>query len=573
MKKTALLAAAMFSALLVLPLAACNNTSSFKVDDYALSLDSEYLSDDALADKELPDTYVKLNGNAYNYSSGDRLIALQSTDTSNPESEATFRLYDTETKQNVGESFTQQYKTGSDFYILGNSVSNGTGLNLRMVAPNGQQLVTDAYATSLYSSKAPQTDTFSAYVNGAKKQILSITYVKSSDANDTALPTTTVYFTYSSKNETYTKIEETDIDLLPGGSVAGSQVISTNVTELGADVDNGERPTSLDGWSVIGADDASSTFTFIKTTDGITVRNDLEVKNAHAIGFLKNYLFYYEMEKVESSATSGYNVVVETNTNYNSYSLKYKATLYRYDILNGKKKKLNCDYYIASASDRLYNNNAHDYDKAIVFGYEFHGGVAVVSSDMPATQLVINENASICLDLSTKPFSLDSEILKLSDNRYFCDDTIFDKNFNVISSLSNAKVYKNQSLIVSLASNSRKFAVDFNGKVVLEPIYSSLDFYGDYALTTVYTKTDTKTNYVVSKNNPNGTSVYTLTGKLESASFTMSSGLLTFPDVSTSTIYNLSGSQILSGLSSPSVTPVCGGLLVDDGSNGAYLIY
>lgn len=82
---------------------------------------------------------------------------------------------------------------------------------------------------------------------------------------------------------------------------------------------------------------------------------------------------------------------------------------------------------------------------------------------------------------------------------------ILDENLNAIASVPQVTGLYAQEQLIVCRTNNKYMAVDFEGKIVFEPKYSSLNFYGGYARTNVTEKSGrVLSNMIVSKEAPNG---------------------------------------------------------------------
>ena len=125
---------------------------------------------------------------------------------------------------------------------------------------------------------------------------------------------------------------------------------------------------------------------------------------------------------------------------------------------------------------------------------------------------------------------------------------LIDDELNIIASVATDyySVYKNSQLIVCRVSDNY-MAIDFDGKIVLEPKYSSLTLYGGYALTDITEFDGTvKTNYLVSKDNIAGTALENMIAENESLLLN-SNGIIVKRDQNNkATVYNYAGTEIMS---------------------------
>lgn len=155
-------------------------------------------------------------------------------------------------------------------------------------------------------------------------------------------------------------------------------------------------------------------------------------------------------------------------------------------------------------------------------------------------------------DLSNKPFDLSGGLIKLSKNRFLTSTSdemfLIDDELNIIASVATPhySIYKNSQLIVCRVSD-KYMAIDFDGKIVLEPKYSSLTLYGGYALTDITEFDGTvKTNYLVSKDNIAGTALENMIAENESLLLNSYGIIVKLDQNNKATVYNYAGTEIMS---------------------------
>lgn len=138
----------------------------------------------------------------------------------------------------------------------------------------------------------------------------------------------------------------------------------------------------------------------------------------------------------------------------------------------------------------------------------------------------------------------DNRLLAASDDEFF----IVDNDLNEIASVAtnSYQIYKNSQLIVC-GMNGQYMAIDFDGKVVMEPKYSSLTLYGGYALTNI-TETDgtVKNNYLVSKDNIAGLALDSIGNLTDSLIYNSDGIFVKLDEQNKATVYNYAGTAITS---------------------------
>lgn len=548
MKKSSLLLTAVFAATLALPLAACSGgASEFRVDDYALSLDSERLPAKTLSDKKAVTSVLQLDGAPETVLGNGTFLSLRIR---NAEEQTTkYKLFDTATREYVTEAeFDHVKSAGASFTSCGTLRADGSSA-ITVFSPAGERVL-DAYAMNVYSYPTASVQTM--YVNGIAAAVYTLQYFTAAGQTQKAVK----YFIKNSAG-CYEEVSSDRVSSSPVDLYVGAQFNNFGSSVyLGSDKDGSGRTSSLDGWFSLANGTLTETswegalFTGTVTyrhESGLVKQNVLTLKNALELGCYGGALYYYEMTLVDPDAKDGYNTVICTD----EPNVKYDAALYRYEIAKGKLSRLESDYFFTDMGNTLYNYSLSDFDKVCAKGYPYVNGVAVVSSDTVASRLIADGSANVCLDLTAMPYSLDGNILRLKNNRYYTDGVIFDGEMNPVSVLGKAKIYKNLGLIVA-ERNNRVLAVDFDGRIVFPPDYASLDFYGGSALTTVYDKNGTpRTQYVVNKDNLKGSVINEWIAAPKNAAVEVHGGLIDVTVESTdesapftTTLYNLDGAQI-----------------------------
>ena len=276
------------------------------------------------------------------------------------------------------------------------------------------------------------------------------------------------------------------------------------------------------------------------------------INNGFTVGFVKNYLYFAEVQKLPYDAKSGYNVYEQSGSVATVSKMKY--TYYRYDILKDKVSKYDPGYCILPNSmTAVFNYKDKAADAAIIKdAVNYVDGVAVISSQTVYRTYVVDANLKVGADLSNKPFSLTGGLIKLSENRFLTSTSdemfLIDDDLNIIASVvtPHYSIYKNSQLIVCRVSD-KYMAIDFDGKVVMEPKYSSLTLYGGYALTDITEFDGTvKTNYLVSKDNIAGTALENMIAENESLLLNSYGIIVKLDQSNKAKIYNYAGTEIMS---------------------------
>ena len=203
----------------------------------------------------------------------------------------------------------------------------------------------------------------------------------------------------------------------------------------------------------------------------------------------------------------------------------------------------------------LYNYKTKKFDAAQVDAVAYENGVAVLSEYGAAKTYIVDTSFKVGFDLSNKPFTMNDLGLKLKNNRFLIEDHIVDAKLNVIASIPEAEYVYKDSQLITFQYNEYFGAVDFDGKVVLEPKYENLELAGGIAFTDVRKSVaETTPDCLVSVTNPAGTSTDKLLGDSENWLSAPLPGLLVKKnnDTDTVTLYNYAETVLatLSGVSS-----------------------
>lgn len=270
----------------------------------------------------------------------------------------------------------------------------------------------------------------------------------------------------------------------------------------------------------------SKTYTFYKNDSRIST---VELSNATVVGFVGNYLYYYDVSAVSSEATEGYNYEYVVN----GAVVKANYTLYRFDVAKGGEvEEVETDYIVTIDSHHtaspLYNYTTKTFDKLAVTALKKVNGVATDGKNNREYVLVLDDEFKVSADLSAKNVN-GAFLVKLKDGRYLdlMSSLIVDDELNTVAEIPYNfdvnDIWAEKGLLVceyKTVNSSNYYStkkvtmfVDFDGKVVIEPssldcgsYYSddypdgTLEFYGDVA----YNSTTRK---LYSAANPSGVAV------------------------------------------------------------------
>ena len=542
-------------ALLALPLTACGGekkaptAKAIKLADYSVTLDAKQNGREIYTENTGYTAANKLNGIAANANSYG-ITALFNSETQK------YTLYDLNNGQTLmsGQEFSNISLDGATgcFKLMNYDAAGNT--NKWGVADwTGTKMLMDMTEISAYSSVTIETMD-NCYVGNEiyPAEILKIQYTPA--GADTAV---SKYFRILAEDmfsaPSIDSVEENKLNIGSPSSV-GSAVSAierapvyqraASVKSVYGDMDSYSYSVNLINYENF----MKAALTFY---DGDAQKGTVNIKNGFIIGFIEKYLYYAEVETLPYDAESGYNVYQQTGDSFTSVS-KMNFTYYRYDVIKNKLKKINPGYIILPEDlDNLYNYSDKKFDAATVQAINLVDGVATLNDSADYKTYVVNSDLKVIADLSEKPFRL-SSIVKLNDNRFMISDDgvnyIVDKKLNEIASFSSSSAYRiyKSSQLIAYSDNGRYMAVDFNGSVVFEPKYSSLEFYGGVALTDIMGVSSDNEDYFVSRDNLAGSAASALIGDNETMIFSDYGIIVKKNAENKITVYNYKGVELLS---------------------------
>lgn len=510
MKKKGIIAVALTASILAVPLAACGEGAEYKPADYAFSLQSEEVAE-LTTQNALYTKAAKING---------RISPIQSNDNPySPEYLPVAKLLNAAGKYVLFD--LNEEKTllnGKEFDAIDYDSSSHL-LRLTLTDASDSDKTNTGYCTVKGEEFLPlgeyddiTLNAVSGYLNGSYKQttVYSLTHTTENGTKET-----TKYYTFDAKNNQTTTISSSEFRTTAFDMSAG---VTANAVDLQEFYDNDKaNPLSTYAYSVEMSGEVDNPVVSGTYGAAITVYKDgaisgsVSLKNAFVLGTVGSCLYYYEVTAMPESAESGFNVVYQQNKSGVISTAKYDFTLYRYDILKGDEaKETSADYLYTEPLTPLYNHTESAYDKAAAEGYEFVKGVAFVSENVTSSQLILDDKLAVSFDQTEKPYTV-ATLIRLKENRYFTAAKngsmgyILDENLNAIASVPQVTGLYAQEQLIVCRTNNKYMAVDFEGKIVFEPKYSSLNFYGGYARTNVTEKSGrVLSNMIVSKEAPNG---------------------------------------------------------------------
>ena len=458
--------------------------AEFKLAEYAHALDSKYAEENrydyAKNNSNIHDAFTGVIKKSYKNLEKDGSSDFAIATVANEDADDTYTLYDIKNDKELFTGYdriTRQSGYFEHFVLIKKNASDK--YEYQYVGPDGKTVIGPKFTEDTkYVSSHIDIDSLPGYTDeeGNIFRFYSVTYTTGTGANEKEVEKFFCIMTDEDGVVTFKEVKEADTEIPEEESEypAGTQLGLTR-RELG---DSELFPSQWDGIEYTVEGNLSSTYTYYKND---TKLSSFSIKNGSLIGHVGNYAYFVEMEAVGIQATDGYNV--EALTEY--YSGKAMYTLYRYDFVNAaaEAEEVKTDYVVMGGTTRLYNYTTKKYDKLVVTAVKKENGVAIYNVASKTYRLILDEDFNISADISDK--NVESfNFYKLKDNRFLSGNTIVDGDLNIVAQLpgNNPRVWADRSLIV--CNSSGTMFVDFDGKVVVEPVYGTLRFYGDVAYNT-----------------------------------------------------------------------------------------
>lgn len=555
-------------AMLCVSLTACGDkggiakTNKIKIDNYAVALaDTDYTEQSAYTTvTEISGGYI---GAGSSYSPSYNSYGIASVTVPKTEGSPKYKLYNVNTKSYVSATeydsivISDSYDGG---FITVTSISDSTTTKT-LLDPTGTKTILPAKEYDDYINVTKM----SLYVSGATERstVYQIEYTEK-DADKESYK----YYVDNAKEDAeypdLSEVAESEVSEYPQ-TAAGTVISSVTAYPV---YDEDEEVGDMKAYTyAVRLLENGREYTFYK--DG-SESGKVVVKNGEELGFMENYMYYVEEEILPHDAKKGYNVYMLTSSSYTA-AVKKNVTYYKYDIVKNKTSKFNPGYYIFDDIYPFYNRVDKKYDAAAVLAVPFVDGVAVVNGTADIRTYIVDKDFKVGYDLSDTPYSVE-EVIKLKDDRYLLvgeSRYIVNGKMETIASFNGSfNVYPDSQLITVYANNVYG-AIDFDGKVVLEPKYSRLNFVGGVALADVNVSvTETKEKCLVSVSNKNGTEIESMLKKAAADSGesdevwadTSRAGILVKrnPNNGKYTVYNYAGTEIKSfeNVTNFNITPV-----------------
>ncbi|MGN0822627.1 MAG: hypothetical protein ACI4NG_02540, partial [Candidatus Gallimonas sp.] len=527
------------------------------LENYALPLDATEL--DGLFNGEAITTATKIDG----------VVSVLDENYAKVSVTGGYKLYDLVGKKFVNDTvYTAIGKTNP---LIVMSKTNGADTVYDYYAPDGTKIAENLPAQAAI---APQ----SAYVNGKRTNVYTVSY-QAANASETER-----YFTYqaefSDQKKVWKELQKTDFRLTPYDTTVGA-TMDMAVSYTAPLLDDYENPLSNYCASMQSYGHNIGISGQIVFYENGAKKSELTLSDAETLGFVGEYLYYYEILPVASSAEKGYNVLEETTTSSGTVVTKYNYTLHRYDVPAGKDKVVKADYLFTDGLGApLYNRTDKVYDK--IYAEEavpFVDGVAYLSDTVRASRLILNDDLSVFKDLTNTPYNIEAGVIRLKEDRYLVSGYginnslmfIIDGDWNKIATFSGEPTVCAKAGLLTFTDNRSYMAVDFDGKIVLEPKYGALNFYGDAAYATV--DGDAK---IVTVANPDGKEAWEVIGAAETDNVQLTTDGLIFKTVDGSvTVYNYQGAKLLENVSNINTTESNGYVVLtatESGNTVSYLL-
>ena len=466
----------------------------FVISEYAHSLNSPYAEENFTDYSNTP--YVKKEYSSmsqlryedfrYDYN-GSSDFAIAKVAAKDDDSQPTWTLYNVKTESKLFEGYNEIKRISGSFEYFRLKKVTDEKTVYTYVGPDGKLLPLKSFTNDdiLSGDSHLSVSTMQAYKDKENNTLYfySVTYkVAVLDEDDEPTGETKNVVTYFRKKVdkdgdfTFAEVtkDEAEADpesLFPAGSVLAPE------KEVLADKDSYPN-SNWKGIEVLVQGGVSKTYTFYKND---AVLSSVVAYNPEFVGYVGNYMYYYEKEAVSSDAKEGYNY------EFNYYGTVYKAnyTLYRFDFVKGGEPVEVETQYIVTETEATLFNTAHDsFDKLAVVAVKKENGVAVRNDESKQYLLVLDDEFKVSVDLSAKNIT-DTEIIKLQSGTYLVGNLIVNDNLDTVAKIpgqySRISVWEDKNLLVCKSNSGYTMLIDYYGRVVIEPVYGSLTFYGDVA--------------------------------------------------------------------------------------------
>lgn len=478
-------------------LTACSDgnldASKFKISNYAHSLDSVYskvnrtdYADNAV-NKEVR-TFTKLTGFDTISESYGKYIKVRVDDN--------YSLYDAEANRIIYNNYnyiSRIYPADFNIYFNIYVLQKTSGGKYQFAGPDGALLTNKSFDSNYISVSSMG---LAQSVTGTEE---SISYYKITLGNEGQ---TALYFSmtsYYDKEDKWESVTEAQAKEAIGEKYTVGTQLGLDTEKI--DVNNELYPVNnYQGieYSKEGSE-IKTTYTYYKNGEKLS---SVTVNMGEIVGYVGDYVYYYEMELAKSDATKGYNFEMTAVA-----TVKANISLYRYNFIKGGgKMAVDMGGYVISpdvSAMSLYNYSTDKIDAIVVPAIRKVGGVAVASGTFSSSGnftivnsslIVLNSSGKAIADLSGTNLS-SLNVYKLEEGKYLAGNYILDEKLNTVAKLpGTSSVWAEKQLISTYVYGYGNMLVNYNGKVVMEP-KTSLTFYGDTALGSdgkVYSITDTE---------------------------------------------------------------------------------
>lgn len=420
-----------------------------------------------------------------------------------------YKFFDTNTDAFVGdEYFNIEYEnmlpvvktTAADAEVTKYKILNP--LNLTELMPEAD-----------YISISVESEVF--YENGEEGMYL-VVKTKKTDDEDFSYN----YFKLDGESLTDATITAADpANLSVSPVAAGSTVIAATTYDIPA-----AEGSALDGysysykiWDFSDADAVNVTYTLYK--DNAIVRT-ATLLSARILGYVDGKIIYSTYERLDAAAKNGYNLVYQYEGE--SSTVKYNVEYFSYDLLTGETDDIKDPGYLVIPADEdlsaVQNSKTDKYDAFAVCGVKLSDGVALINDSTVYYSLLVNEEFDVIHDFTGKPFSANSRIYTINDNRFFTVAEnityILNEKYEVLASFNDGvrSIDRENSLIAAVNGNY----YDFDGKLVYNgAMYTGkTEIYNGAFRATVNNllNGEITANAIVDRNNLNGRTAHDILG-------------------------------------------------------------
>lgn len=194
--------------------------------------------------------------------------------------------------------------------------------------------------------------------------------------------------------------------------------------------------------------------------------------------FVGDYLYYAKLDQVEEKSKNANLIYV------GDVEERYNYEFHRYDIIANKDVKLNYNVKI-DYIEPLYNSKEKAYDAVVIVGAKLKNNTYQEGSNFT---YIADKDLNVAYDISGADYSGAFKLYSLDDEHYMLQSgnskTVFNKQMERVSEFDSAIYFTNEKLFAFSGFENNLGFANFEGKVVIDPVYELTGFYGGVAYAT-----------------------------------------------------------------------------------------